>query len=238
MARTTRADIVAAARDLMRDKGYAGTSMKDVADRVGLLKGSLYSHFSGKEALVPAVLDLTFREVVEDIPPTGDWRADYGRALERLTGMLTRNRRCIGMHLAYGLGDSAPALREAVAVFFRDLRDFLGDLIVQGVDEAPARDLARDTLTAIEGATLWLALDGTADPLERARAELLARADALALDPPDAKVRALLDGMLGDWRRAGQAERQLAERVVAAEDALLMRDARHAAVAEGESCFR
>lgn len=238
MAKTSRAEIIAAARDLMRDKGYAGTSMKDVAEQVGLLKGSLYSHFSSKEKLVPEVLGLTFDEIFSEMEPSGDWRADYETALDRLIDMLTKHRRCIGFHLAYGLDESSPSLRESVATFFLDIRVFFRDLIQQGVDIALAETLALDTMTAVEGATLWLTLYGNADPIQSARSTLLGRADSLAAEEPDKKTRQLLDQMIGDWRRASLAEKRLAARVIETEGHLFDVQARYCAQVEAESCFR
>lgn len=238
VAKTSRAEIVAAARELMRDKGYAGTSMKDVAEQVGLLKGSLYSHFASKEDLVPEVLRLTFNEIFSEMKPTGDWRADYEAALDRLIALLTEHRRCIGFHLAYGLDETSPALREAVGTFFLDARLFFRDLIQQGVDITLAETLALDTLTTIEGATLWLALYGDADPMQDARSALLRRADSLAAEEPDEKTRQLLDQMMGDWRRATLTEKRLAARVIDTEGQLFDLQAKHYAQAEAESCFK
>ena len=217
MAKTSRAEIVAAARDLMRDRGYAGTSMKDVAEQVGLLKGSLYSHFASKEELVPEVLSLTFNEIFSEMEPSGDWRADYEAVLDLLIAMLTEHRRCIGLHLAYGLDETSPVLQEAVGTFFLDIQAFFRDLIQQGVDITLAEPLALDTMTAVEGATLWLALYGNADPIQDARSALLARADSLAAEEPDEKTRQLLDRMMGDWRRASLTEKRLAARVIEAD---------------------
>ncbi|HRP78995.1 MAG TPA: helix-turn-helix domain-containing protein, partial [Aquamicrobium sp.] len=212
MAKTSRVEIVAAARDLMRDRGYAGTSMKDVADRVGLLKSSLYSHFASKEALVPEVLSLTYGDIVGSLAPSGDWRGDYGAALGRLVATLTANRRCVGFHIAYGLDESSPAMKQAVGSFFLDLRSFLEELLRQGLDADLASSLALDTMTAIEGATLWLALYGNDAPMRAASAALLARADSYAAEPPDEDARRILDLLVGDWRLATLAEKRLAAR--------------------------
>lgn len=40
---------------LFRTRGFEGTSMRDIARAVGMLPGSLYCHFSTKEALLVAV---------------------------------------------------------------------------------------------------------------------------------------------------------------------------------------
>lgn len=49
-------EIVEAAAVAFYDHGYEATSMQDIADRVGMLKGSLYHHISSKEELLAAVL--------------------------------------------------------------------------------------------------------------------------------------------------------------------------------------
>jgi AcrR family transcriptional regulator len=47
-----REEIIAAAVRLFHEQGYASTSMQDIADAVGLLKGSLYYYIAGKEDLL------------------------------------------------------------------------------------------------------------------------------------------------------------------------------------------
>src|SRR5439155_17131975 len=47
-----RAAILAAAVDLLSERGYAGCSMAAVAARAGVATGSVYKHFPGKTELV------------------------------------------------------------------------------------------------------------------------------------------------------------------------------------------
>lgn len=47
----TRERLLAAARELVEEQGYAGASVVAVADRAGLAAGTLYRHFSSKEDL-------------------------------------------------------------------------------------------------------------------------------------------------------------------------------------------
>jgi TetR/AcrR family transcriptional regulator, cholesterol catabolism regulator len=49
-------DIVAAAAKVFRTKGYHAATVRDIADEVGILKGSLYHHFESKEALLYLVV--------------------------------------------------------------------------------------------------------------------------------------------------------------------------------------
>lgn len=217
MAKTSRAEIVAAARDLIRQKGYAGTSMKEVADKVGLLKGSLYSHFSSKEELVPEVLALTYAQTFGDCVASGDWYRDYTAALNKLVSMLSTHHRCIGVHLAYGLDPATPALTQEVQRFFLDIRTLLETLLRQGLETDLAHNIAIDSISLIEGAALWLVVDGNGRPLNVAQQTLLDRVGAYAQDTPNEAVCQILNQSLDDWRVASAAERNLAERLVEAE---------------------
>ncbi|MCS7173608.1 MAG: TetR/AcrR family transcriptional regulator [Armatimonadetes bacterium] len=51
-----REHILRAAAFLFRTKGYKGTSMRDIAEAVGLAKSSLYHHFRGKQDILLQVL--------------------------------------------------------------------------------------------------------------------------------------------------------------------------------------
>src|SRR5215471_2047411 len=49
-------EIVVAAARVFRTKGYHAATVRDIADEVGILKGSLYHHFESKEALLYLVV--------------------------------------------------------------------------------------------------------------------------------------------------------------------------------------
>jgi AcrR family transcriptional regulator len=85
-----RAQIVQSAARLFAERGVGGTSVRDIADSVGVLSGSLYHHFVSKDALVVEILssyleDLVagYREVVEaDLRPR---ESVHGLVLASLT---------------------------------------------------------------------------------------------------------------------------------------------------------
>ncbi|MFF4339357.1 ScbR family autoregulator-binding transcription factor [Kitasatospora sp. NPDC001540] len=90
----TRALILKAAAELFNEHGFKSTSIKDVAERVGMTKGAVYFHFPSKETLAI--------EVVE---------AHYGRWPQLLESIL-----------AEGLPplDTVLKLMDAAALTFRD----------------------------------------------------------------------------------------------------------------------
>jgi AcrR family transcriptional regulator len=55
--RNSRADVVAAAGRLFAERGYHGTSMRDLGRELGLFGSSLYSHVDSKEDLLVEVIE-------------------------------------------------------------------------------------------------------------------------------------------------------------------------------------
>ncbi|WP_331729285.1 TetR/AcrR family transcriptional regulator (plasmid) [Streptomyces sp. NBC_01003] len=53
----TRLQVLEAAATLFDQRGYAGTSIKNVAEQVGMTKGAVYFHYPTKEALTIAVVE-------------------------------------------------------------------------------------------------------------------------------------------------------------------------------------
>ena len=62
MRRNRKEEILIAAQELFRERGYAATSMADIGAKVGLLKGSLYSRFSSKEDILLQVMEKPMNE--------------------------------------------------------------------------------------------------------------------------------------------------------------------------------
>jgi AcrR family transcriptional regulator len=69
-----REAILEAAVLLFGKRGYAGTTMRDIAKEVGVLPGSLYAHISSKETLLDEIVELgieSFLAIESAIPATG-----------------------------------------------------------------------------------------------------------------------------------------------------------------------
>ncbi len=54
--RPARAVIIRAAADLFGEKGYHGTSVRDISSEVGIEAGSLYSHIESKQQILAEIL--------------------------------------------------------------------------------------------------------------------------------------------------------------------------------------
>jgi len=58
-----REEILAIAAELFAERGFAATTVREIADSAGILSGSLYHHFDSKESMVEELL----RTFLEDI---------------------------------------------------------------------------------------------------------------------------------------------------------------------------
>jgi AcrR family transcriptional regulator len=93
----TRTRILAATREIYSQKGYRGTTTREVAEQAGVNEATLFRHFGNKEALVEAM----FRDACSRDPqalneffgslPTGDMATDLHRfAVRALEGMAAK----------------------------------------------------------------------------------------------------------------------------------------------------
>jgi AcrR family transcriptional regulator len=94
MARVTRAEskertrqrLLAEAQRLFRERGYAATSLEQIAEAAEVTKGAIYGHFASKEDLMLSALEAApapdYSTTLEDESrPLRERLADYGRAV-------------------------------------------------------------------------------------------------------------------------------------------------------------
>ena len=55
---SVKSRIIAAAWELFRDKGFAGTTVDDIIEKSGTSKGSFYYYFSAKDELLNTLADM------------------------------------------------------------------------------------------------------------------------------------------------------------------------------------
>jgi TetR/AcrR family transcriptional regulator, transcriptional repressor for nem operon len=73
--RATRARIVQAASDLIRERGSAATSLDDILERADASKSQLYHYFEHRDALLRAVVDHNADLVLGGLAPLDGWAA-------------------------------------------------------------------------------------------------------------------------------------------------------------------
>jgi AcrR family transcriptional regulator len=84
-----RDEILESATRLFAERGYDGTSMADLAEKVGLRKASLFHHFSSKDVLYAAVLDGLVHELAQSVTRAAFAQGSYVERLDALSDAIT-----------------------------------------------------------------------------------------------------------------------------------------------------
>jgi AcrR family transcriptional regulator len=178
----TRAALLAVARSLFADRGYARVSTEEIVRRAGVTRGALYHHFRDKRDLFRAVFEGVEQEVAERIA---------GAALAR-EDLWEQQLAAIDAYLDVCL---EPAVQQIVMVDapsvlglseWRDIEATYGLALVRGglkavmdaglIEEQPVEPLAHLVFGALTEAGLVIA---HAQDVEGARAEVGAAIERL-----------------------------------------------------------
>ncbi len=93
--------LIKAAGQLFKEKGYGRTTVRDLAAEVGILSGSLFHHFSNKEAILSAVIEEGIHRAIAGME-------DSLQGVDDLTQQLQKLIRC---ELASIHGDNNPGFQ-------------------------------------------------------------------------------------------------------------------------------
>lgn len=157
----TRAALLAMARKVFREHGYAETSMDDLTAQAGLTRGALYYHFGDKKGLLAAVVDQIDDEMDQRLQTISDnaedpWDGFCNRCRAYLEMALEPEFQRIVLRDAKAvLGGSSP---ESQRYCVQSMQRLIGNLIDQGVvDDADPQALASLIYGSLAEAAFWIA---------------------------------------------------------------------------------
>jgi AcrR family transcriptional regulator len=88
----TRAKLLEAARELIREKGYERTTLRDVALRAGMTSGAIYGNFKNRDELFIALAEVYWAPIKPEFRP-GSSFAEKMRSLAEATIAVIPERR-------------------------------------------------------------------------------------------------------------------------------------------------
>jgi TetR/AcrR family transcriptional regulator, cholesterol catabolism regulator len=182
-----RAQIEEAASALFRDRGYAATSVRDIAQALNLQGGSLYAHMASKEDVLWAIVSRAADRFNSEVGPVAadpdSPPADRLRNMIRAhVGVVTSIQKdaAVFLHewrfLSVDRRAEMSARRDAYEALFRDtIGDGIASAEFRPVD---ARLTAMAILSALNGIPTWYRATGglTADDIADRHAELFLHA--------------------------------------------------------------
>lgn len=166
---TTKAALVAAARELFAARGFAAVPADEIVRVAGVTRGALHHHFQDKRGLFQVVLEEIEREVTAEVAAALAVAPDFGTAM--LAALEAFLDACARADVRRILLTDAPAVLGWAAWREIDARHGLG-LIIGMFDQAvkdgllapqPVEVLAQLVLSAVIEAALLIA--NAADPV-------------------------------------------------------------------------
>jgi AcrR family transcriptional regulator len=156
----TRAEIIACAKDLFYQRGYAATSFSDIVDAAGVYRGNIYHYFKTKDEILEAVVAQRLQEfgALQEA-----WEQDCTGPRERLmrfVEMIAQNENdlvrfgCPIGTLNTELGKRRRDLQRSAKALFDLFRDWLMTQFVALGRGTEAESLALHLLARAQGISL------------------------------------------------------------------------------------
>lgn len=150
---SSREKILEAARQLFAIKGYAETSVEEIAERAGVAKGTIYTHFASKDELLITILRIGTDELIARVHKLMKTCEPYPIRLRNITlAILEYFDRHHHFHRVYSaqramLPSAPPQTEEFRKEMFQQYRNFHSVLTVylqEGIDLGHIRDVSPD----------------------------------------------------------------------------------------------
>ncbi|MFF4836673.1 TetR/AcrR family transcriptional regulator [Streptomyces sp. NPDC001315] len=191
-AEQTRESIVATARDLFAERGYARVSVATVAAEAGVALNTVYASIGGKPALILAMAEESAGDEQADLTRQQVLETDNGREILRLTAVGTgvvieRHAKTLKVLMDARNSDADVAKAADFAMgHYRDVLNVIADRLVElgEVRAELTRDQARDILWFYFGASAWASVQELGWTYAHAAAWLEAQAATALLAQP------------------------------------------------------
>ena len=143
---------------LFRKKSYHNTSIADIAEACGLLKGSLYHYFPSKEALMSAVIEYAhnyFKKEVFSIAydPTLDPQKKMELMFKKSERALLSDGDIMG-NIGVETARVIPEFSDHIRDFFTNWMKAVKTVFMEVANEKDAEKLAEQTVAEFEGAVM------------------------------------------------------------------------------------
>ncbi len=173
--------------ELLLNKGYHASGLKEILDAVQIPKGSFYSYFESKEHYAVAVIGHYIDPYVQRLSdllnqPDDDGLTALRRYYDELIAAIEQNGYtggCLLGNLMAEIGGANPICRAALADAVNRYRDLQQTALERGQQrgvarsDKAARDMADLLLNSWQGALLRMKIEQSTAPLQTCRRELL-----------------------------------------------------------------
>lgn len=175
--------IVHQALKLFRRKSYHHATMADIAEACGLLKGSIYHYFKGKDELMIAVMFYVHKFFKDQVfVHAYDKSLDPKQRLQKMIEVaehvfLDTEKGCLMGNVGLETAHVNPEFAEYIKVFFKDYIKAFKTIYAEVFPEEQAQAMAEQGLAELEGALMMSRIFNKKDYFIKANNRLVKRID-------------------------------------------------------------
>ncbi len=133
----TREKILKVATKLFAKYGFAGTSMDEIAERVGIRKASLYHHFSSKQEIYEELIERVFAEIIKIFQvsfSSGDILKDAENFISKMMNFILQNEDYVKILLRELLDENLP-IKQFALEYVPKILSFGSEILERGRKE-------------------------------------------------------------------------------------------------------
>jgi TetR/AcrR family transcriptional regulator, cholesterol catabolism regulator len=179
LRRNRAAEILPAAVRVFSEKGYSAASLQDLADAVGILKGSLYHYIDSKESILFQIFQESHEAAVQLMVQTDKLNLDPEERLREYTKVLTlwylSNRDRASLYFTewrYLTGEYYEIVREQRKQFIGYVRQIIAEAVSRNLTahEVDVRLSSLFIMSAVNSVPIWYDASGPVMPEQIAEA--------------------------------------------------------------------
>ncbi|MFN8397355.1 MAG: TetR/AcrR family transcriptional regulator [Bacteroidia bacterium] len=163
-----KAQIVIAAERLFNERGYLATSVRDLAEELGMEAASLYSHFKSKDDILWTIADRCASEFFDKIRPIAESQLHTQKKLTDMIiahiGVITRNINAAAVFFREWRHIAEPR-RSEYAILRNEYEEIFRQVVRKGIEENLFKNhdegfSTRTIMSAVNWTHTWYRADG------------------------------------------------------------------------------
>jgi AcrR family transcriptional regulator len=174
--RDTRSRLRELALEMFAEQGYEKTSLREIAERLGVTKAALYYYFKSKEDIVASLIE----DYVSELDELIDWAKGQPRSAETRTAIVRKYLDIVAngsavfrmLHQNQASVSGLATTAKERSQLFRERMDTLIDLLSEGSEE-PLRARIRAAACLMSLSFCWMHYQDTAPDTDKLRAAVL-----------------------------------------------------------------
>jgi AcrR family transcriptional regulator len=169
LKKTSKEDILKHSIKLFKIQGYYNTSMSNIADACGLIKGSIYHHFKSKEEIGLESLKYIhkyFEDNIYSIAYKDDLSPKekivlFVKQIDKY--FLNSEGGCLLGNLALEVSSSNINFKEEIKLYFSNWESALAHILNCWYDKATALELAKEYVALTQGEIMMMTLNNSSE---------------------------------------------------------------------------